>query len=218
MRGTCDKTVAPARLVFLAMPGACCARTFVVLFLRPLPGEIATRAIIPTEAGMLEALPMLSADGAVPVTERGTQRTALDLVWSSTRMSTAAACCSRSFKRYERCRNPPPAKFPPRLPPFSSSCPVAFLLQVNIGDWMRAACLNMRARDVEVGTASMNTFTPVVLELLTREWLPSLLLRVCPEKQKLAAAFSAFFWKYYMSTPPPPVLPKAPSIRPPRAR
>lgn len=55
--------------------------------------------------------------------------------------------------------------FPACFPLFSCC-----LLQVNIGDVMRAACLDMRARDVELGVASMDTFTPIVLELLTREW------------------------------------------------
>lgn len=36
---------------------------------------------------------------------------------------------------------------------------------------MRMACLDKRARDVERGTASMDTFTPIVLELLAREFL-----------------------------------------------
>lgn len=49
------------------------------------------------------------------------------------------------------------------------------LLKVNIGDDMRVACLEMRARDAELGTASMDTFTPVVLELLSRECVLSLL-------------------------------------------
>lgn len=35
---------------------------------------------------------------------------------------------------------------------------------------MREACLDKRARDVELRKASMDTFTPVVLELLAREF------------------------------------------------
>ncbi|CAN0559008.1 unnamed protein product [Ectocarpus sp. 12 AP-2014] len=40
-------------------------------------------------------------------------------------------------------------------------------LEVNIGDDMRKDCVAKRARDVELARASLNTFTPVVLELLT---------------------------------------------------
>lgn len=46
-------------------------------------------------------------------------------------------------------------------------------MQVNIGDDMRAACLELRARDAALGAASMHTFTPIVLELLAREFVCS---------------------------------------------
>ncbi|CAM9841645.1 unnamed protein product [Ectocarpus sp. 6 AP-2014] len=40
-------------------------------------------------------------------------------------------------------------------------------LEVNIGDDMRKDCVAKRARDVELERASLDTFTPVVLELLS---------------------------------------------------
>ncbi|CBJ27308.1 regulator of G protein [Ectocarpus siliculosus] len=40
-------------------------------------------------------------------------------------------------------------------------------LEVNIGDDMRKDCVARRARDVELARASLDTFTPVVLELLS---------------------------------------------------